>query len=396
MKRVFIFLFVFQLLFAWDGIKKQSKAWDFGAKEGNSLLGDVKKNMDTRVNNPISKGQELSTFDGKQRKKVSITCAKESNLMRISYSTTSGGDINLYVEDDFDFDGNFKNNLYVSGISGICANGFIICNGGTWNNCKYYLLEFYGNNLTYKKTVISDMSNCYCINNSCGSLSSNSKVRVLTDIAGVIASIIRDRYYIVSNVEVDNSYAYIRGKSINCKGESVPAGMNDVELESKAEQAKFTDSNYQVMIDTAKNANKHPVEQDVTDNLATRRTSVSKSAKWNENDQAYSYSDNGKPVSGNIFTKDPREVKYCEVEYFENSPDAFSDKTTRANSTSSSISKKTKIIECIEKPNGDWVCPVGSGESIKHDCGKIDNLAEVAAAFEALNEAAKDFTCSTK
>lgn len=211
MKRVFVFLFVFQLLFGfWEEMQQQENAWDSGVSEANSLLGNVKKNMDTRINKPIADGKKLSTFDNKQEGHVSITCAKESNLMRISYSTTSGGDINLYVEDDFDFDGNFKNNLYVSGISGICANGFIICNGGTWNNCKYYLIDFDGSNIIYPLVSEKDLSGCYCLNNSCGSLSSNSKARILNDIAGTIASVIKDKYYIVSNIEVDNSYAYIR------------------------------------------------------------------------------------------------------------------------------------------------------------------------------------------
>ena len=341
MSKILITLFVAQLMFGWDAINQQNSAWDDGASNANSLLRDIKGNMDGRVNKPITDGQKISTFDGKQEGKVSITCAEESNLMRISYSTTSGGDINLYVEDDFNFDGNFKNNLYVSGISGICANGFIICNGGTWNNCKYYLLGFNGSNITYNQTSNLNLSSCYCINSSCGNLSSNSKIRVLTDIGGAIAGIIRNKYYIVSNIVIDGSYAYIKGKSVNCGGESVPVGMSDAELKEKASQARLTDSNYYVLSDTAGNVANNPVDNSFTNKLATRQSSVSSSANWNKNAKSYSYYDNGEKISGNIFTKDPKQLKYCEVEYNENSPDAFSDKTTRANSTSSSISKKT-------------------------------------------------------
>jgi len=397
MNKNFIFLFIFQLLFAWDGIKKQSKAWDSGVSEANSLLGDIKSNMDKRINKPLTSNQKLYTFDNKQEGYVSITCAKESNIMKIGYSTTSGGNINLVVDGDLDLDGKYEYSFNIDSISGICANGFIKCSDGTWEKCKYYLLEF-NRGITYTKALAIDLSGCYCINNSCGGLSSKSKARILSDIAGTMASLLRGEY-IVSNVELsnDNSYAYIKGKSINCNGESVPVGMDGDELKNKAKKASLNNESYYVIGEGAENINKNPTDSSFTDKVLQKKENIESSTKWSENAQSYSYSDNGKKVSGNIFTKDPKQIKYCEIEYDESSPDVFGDETTRASSTSSNTSKKTKIVECVEN-NNNWTCPINTnkGEKIKHDCGNIDNFNEVASKFSALGEAVKDFTCTSK
>jgi len=401
MKRVFIFLFIFQLIFASDAedalkaLKNQSKIWDKGESFGKSILDKIKSNINKLINNPITKGQDLYTLDGKKKVgKVSITCGEDKTIMKISYSTTIGENINLLINGDLNLDDKFEYSTNIDGISGICANGFIRCDDGTWDNCKYYLLEFNGG-ISYTETVLPKLSGCYCINSSCGGLSSKSKSRVLNDIAGTIASIIKDKNYIVSEPEVNNNYAYIRGKSINCEGEIVPVGMSEEEIKNKTEQAKVSNDTYSLLNESVKNINEHPVDEEFTNEMLEQQDKISSSATWNESESSFSYSDGNQIVTTKVFTKNPKEIKYCEIEYMESSPDVFSDGTTRANSTSSAEVKKTKIIECVETENG-WTCPTKEGESIKHDCGKIDNFGEVAGAFEALNEATKDFSCTMK
>jgi len=394
MKRVFIFLFAFQLIFAWSLAVNQNNTWDEGESFGKSILDKIKSNIDKTINNPITKEQDLYTLDGEKVGKVSITCGEDKTIMKISYSTTIGGNINLLINGDLNLDDEFEYSTNIDGISGICANGFIRCNDGSWDNCRYYLLEFNGG-ISYTETVFPKLSGCYCINSSCGGLSSNSKARILNDIAGTITSFIRNKDYIVSEPEVDNAYAYIRGKNINCGGESAPVGISEEELKNKTEQAKLSNESYSLLNESVNNINEHPVDSDFTNKMLQKQNSVSSSANWNESEGSFSYSDGNQIVSSKVFTKNPRKIKYCEIEYMESSPDVFNDGTTRANSTSSAEVKKTKIIECVETENG-WTCPTKEGESIKYNCGEIDNFGEVVAAFESVNDAAKDFTCSTK
>lgn len=383
--------------FAFGG---QQQYWNEGLNSANSILGDVKSNMNTRINNPVSNGSDLYTYDNSSHGSASLMCSKEGNIMQIGYSVNGGGDIDLMVNEDLDLDGKYETYFSMDGISGICANGIIKCDSGTWNNCKYYYISFNGSNLTYTLTDPKNLAGCYCINNSCGAISSNSKARVLSDIGGMLAQTIRNKYYVVSNVVVNGNYAYVRGKSINCNGESVPVGMDEGSLQAKTEEAKMqgmedNQSSYYVLNQTAKNVNNNPVDNDFKSSLKNKQTKIKSTASWNKGANTYSYSDNGQNVSGSMFIENPNQVLYCEIEYTENNPDVFSDNSNRANSTSSANVKKTKIIECVKNGN-NWICPIKNGETIKHDCGKIDDFREVAGALSAIGEAAKDLTCSTK
>jgi hypothetical protein len=378
--------------FAFGG---QQQYWNEGLNSANSILGDIKSNMNKRINNPVANGSDLYTYDNSSHKKVSLMCSQEYNIMQISYSVESGGDIDLKVKEDLNLDNSYEKKFETLGISGICANGIIKCDSGTWDNCKYYSISFNGSKLIFTKTFPGDLSGCYCINNSCGAISSNSKAKILSDVGGMLAQVIRDKYYVVSNVMVDGDYAYVKGKSINCNGENVPLGMDADTLEEKTEEAKKqgiknTQSTYYLLNQTTENVNNNPIDENFKKNLKNKHSSIKSSVKWNEKNNQYSY---GK-IKGTMFVKNPDKIFYCEIEYIQSSPDAFYDNTNRVNSTSSDKIKKTKIIECIKNQN-KWICPVKKGEKVKYGCGKIDDFGEVAGALSSINEAAKDLTCST-
>ena len=377
----------------------QANYWSEGSSLGSNILNQYKSNLSGRVNNPIANGTKLYTLDNSQSGDVSITCSKEMPILKLTYFTNGGGDININVLEDLDLNGNYEKSFSVSGVSGICANGFIKCDSGTWNNCRFYELYFNGNNFYYKKAESQNLVQCYCINNSCGSLSSNSKTKILSDLGGAFASLIRNNYYIVSNVSVSGNYAYVYGKNINCGGESVPVGMDSTALQSKAEKIKdkgLSDKNstYYLLNQTTENVNNNPVDSTFKQNLQNKHSSIKNSASWNEGSNTYSYTDNGEKISGNIYVGDINSSEYCEIGYYETSNDVFGDRTNRANSTSSDKVQKTKIIECV-KNGSNWICPVKSGQTIIHDCGKVNDFNKVAGALSAIDEAVKDLTCST-
>lgn len=80
-----------------------------------------------------------------------------------------GGDIRLLVSQDTDFDNSFdRNYLLPDHISGICANGYITCDAGTWSNCSYKLWTANPSNRSIS-IVNSDMfhlGGCYAINSN--------------------------------------------------------------------------------------------------------------------------------------------------------------------------------------------------------------------------------------
>jgi len=378
----------------------QADYWNEGTNTANSILGEVKGNMNERVNNPIANGQKLYTLDNSQSGDASITCSEEKPILKISYSVGGGGDIDIYVNEDLDLNGNYEKSFSVNGVSGICANGFIKCDSGTWQHCEFYQLYFNGNNFYYQQTDNSNLVQCYCINNSCGDISANSKNRVLSDIAGAFASLINKNYYIVSGINLNGNYAYVNGKSINCGGEQVPMGMSSDELQSKTEEMKtegISDKNstYYILNQTTENVNNNPVDSSFKNDLLNKQSSIQSSANWDNSNQQYSYADNGQTINGNIYVGDITKSEYCEIGYVNTSTDVFGDKSNRANSTSSDNVNKTEIIECVKNSSGQFICPVKSGQKIIHNCGKVDDLPKIAGAFSAINQAVKDFTCST-
>ena len=375
----------------------QANYWSDGSSLGSNIISQYKNNLSGRVNNPMSNGTKLYTLDNSQSGDVSITCSKEMPILKLTYFTNGGGDININVLEDLDLNGNYEKSFSVSRVSGICANGFIKCNSGTWNNCRFYELYFNGNNFYYQQVNNQNLMQCYCINNSCGSLSSNSSAKILSDLGGAFASLIRNNYYIVSNVSVSGNYAYVFGKNINCGGENVPVGMDSSTLQSKATQLKYQQMNdknstYYLLNQTTENINNNPVDESFKNSLKQKQINIKSSANYNNG--AYSYSSNGEKISGSIFVGNIQEAEYCEIGYYATSSNVFSDKSNRANSTSSDKVQKTKIIECV-KNGSNWVCPVKSGQTIIHDCGKINDFNKVAGAFSSINEAVKDLTCST-
>jgi len=387
--------FILKLLFIVPVFLFSNQAWDDGSSFANSILNNLKSNMDSRINNPISKGTDLYTLDNSKHSKVSITCGKDKPFIKVGYTGTS--DINIYVNGDLNFDDSYEKTWSFYGISGICANGVIKCNPNSWSNCKYYKWNFNGN-LYLSETDRNNLGGCYCINSSCGNLASSEKGRILNDLAGAIASVIKDsRMYIVSNISQDGRYDYIYGRSINCEGESIPTNVNGDNIESLAQQKQIqeeSDDNsvYSYVISGSNNANKNSniVDNDLKNKIKQRDNEVQNSATFNKKNNSFSYEADGKNIQGDIQNGTIKDFEYCEIKYPIKDTSANYDNTTKNTKT-----YKTKIVQC-NKSGNNWICPVNAGETILHDCGKIDDFAEVTSALNSLSDAVKDLTCSKK
>jgi hypothetical protein len=109
-------------------------------------------------------------------------------MVEILAQPPSTGDLGtLTISRDKDLDGHFDEALSVpQPVSGICANGIIACDAGTWNNCHTYRWTVgSGNDLKLAEVDLTSLAACYCINASCGSnLAWTNLATVLKDIGG--------------------------------------------------------------------------------------------------------------------------------------------------------------------------------------------------------------------
>jgi hypothetical protein len=378
--------------------------WNAGKNIGNSTLNYFKSDLSGTINKPITTDQKLKTVDGSKEGDVKLLCAEGSTkeFLEIGYSGNS--DITISVQLDKNLDGEKETNYSFSGISGVCSNGVIKCSLGTWNNCKVYKWTYNSNTLNLSQSTSEYVSGCYCINSSCGSLAATEKKNIIADISGAISPLISNSSeYIITKAENNGETVKYWGQDYsNCSssyGSKPNISLDGSNMQSATDSAIISGANddksaYYILNEGA--GNNMTLDSTYKSSLTSRTTTIrSSSVNPSGNDYAYSDSLNGSivNVSGTLLLGSNEEAKYCEVEWSVNNTDVFDDGTNRANSTNSNKSKLSEIRECTD----NWTnCPINEGESIKHQCGAIDNFVEVTGALNAVSEATKDMVCSTK
>ena len=158
-----------------------------------------------------------------------LLAPSSSTFVELFAQPGASGDLSsAYVKQDTDFNG-APDYVYIMPvrISGVCADGIISCDAGTWNNCAYYrwtadedlkvsLVEV---------SSIADLSACYCVNNRCGSnLVWNNLDIVLKDLGGGVVSAIqkRDPRCVITNVSVDGPVIKYYGQKTADMGAGYP------------------------------------------------------------------------------------------------------------------------------------------------------------------------------
>jgi hypothetical protein len=133
-------------------------------------------------------GQPISTIDGKRSFETSLACQKSATLLEVLVQPSATGDLgSVQVARDTDLDGTIdsRSNLPVP-LSGLCANGVISCQPGTWTGCRHFRWDV-DSSRTLKLTEVAmpELAGCYCINASCGSdLAWSNMPGVLRDLGG--------------------------------------------------------------------------------------------------------------------------------------------------------------------------------------------------------------------
>ena len=124
------------------------------------------------------------TFDGR------IACEAASEFLRVTILPSATNDIDQFVmELDTDLNGSFdRQQLYPGPISGICNNGVVRCDAGSFNNCQYLQWSTTSGTVDLVPVAPSALGACYCMNNSCGNnLLWTNRTKVLSDLTTAIA-----------------------------------------------------------------------------------------------------------------------------------------------------------------------------------------------------------------
>lgn len=135
-------------------------------------------------------GQSLTTIDASRSFATNLACQKSATLVEILIQPAASGDIStIRIAQDRDLDGtpDSVSSLPVA-VSGICANGVISCQPGTWNQCHYWRWDVdAARALKLTRVDMPELAGCYCVNASCGAnLVLGNIASVLKDLGGGI------------------------------------------------------------------------------------------------------------------------------------------------------------------------------------------------------------------
>lgn len=133
-------------------------------------------------------GQPVATVDMSRSFTPTLACQRTATLLEVMVQPAASGDLGLVqIARDTDLDGTIdtRSTLPVS-VSGLCANGVIACQPGTWDQCRYFRWDVdQARALKLTQVEMPALAGCYCINNSCGSnLAWTNMAGVLGDLGG--------------------------------------------------------------------------------------------------------------------------------------------------------------------------------------------------------------------
>jgi hypothetical protein len=168
-------------------------------------------------------GSAITTVDSSVSFTANIACQKTATMLEVLVQPAASGDLaSVTVARDTDLDGTVDSTSRLPvPVSGICANGVISCQPGTWNECVSLRWEVEaGGSLKLAAAGISDLAGCYCINNSCGTnLAWGNMPSVLRDLGGGMIGAITtaDPRYGVAEAVIDGpSIRYVGAQSTAC------------------------------------------------------------------------------------------------------------------------------------------------------------------------------------
>ena len=187
--------------------------------------------IEQNISNPITSSNTfMTTLDKSKSFNAQLSCPSSAAFLSVLVQPASSGDLQTVIASvDPDMDGtpDYTYQIPVP-VSGVCANGIISCNPGTWDNCQAYKWVS-DSNLHVSAAIanITDLGGCYCINSSCGSnLAWNDLSIILNDLGGGIAGALQavDNQLSVSQVKINGPEIFYYGQHPGACGSSLTGG----------------------------------------------------------------------------------------------------------------------------------------------------------------------------
>ena len=192
--------------------------------------GAVNQNISTPGTNSATL---MKTVDGSKSFDGSLVCPSSSQFLSIASIPSATNDLALIIKQQTNLAAippatgfNLVYTVPVT-ISGVCANGFVSCDAGTWQNCtKYQWTADASLQVGIAADTTNNWSGCFCINSSCGyNLATDNYSYLLGILGSGIATTIQKGYpqMTISQVKIVPPAADYYGQQAgNCK--SAPGG----------------------------------------------------------------------------------------------------------------------------------------------------------------------------
>lgn len=215
-----------------QSVEERARAAAAAARAKSSDSDALQRNYVT----PGLSGQPITTVDNQRSFQPRLACQKTATLMEVLVQPAGTGDLaTVQIGRDTDFDGTIdsRSNLPVP-VSGICANGVISCQPGSWNQCRNFRWDVDSERkLKLVEVQMSELAGCYCINNSCGSnLVWGNLPSVLGDLGGGMIGALT-----TADPRIGVAQAVIDGPMIRYVGAQATACANDPALPQTAYRA---------------------------------------------------------------------------------------------------------------------------------------------------------------
>lgn len=172
-------------------------------------------------------GQSIPTVDNSRTFAPNIACQKTATMLEVLVQPSGTGDLGtVTIARDTNLDGTVDSTSKLPvPVSGICANGVVSCQPGSWNGCSFYRWDV-DERQALKLTAVDmpKLAGCYCINNSCGAnLAWGNMPSVLRDLGGgmIGALTTADPRYGVAEAVIDGpAIRYVGAQSTACSSNS--------------------------------------------------------------------------------------------------------------------------------------------------------------------------------
>lgn len=165
-------------------VEDRARAAATAAREKSADSDAIQRNYLT----PGLAGEPINTVDSAKTFTPNIACQKTATLMEVLVQPSSTGDLGtVSIARDTDLDGTVDSRTTLPvPVSGICANGIVACQPGSWNACNYFRWDVdAARNLKLTQVDMPALAGCYCVNNSCGTnLAWTNMNSVLGDLGG--------------------------------------------------------------------------------------------------------------------------------------------------------------------------------------------------------------------